>query len=315
MRYDIVALGELLVDITMTESTAAPPQMQGDAGGAPANVLAAATRLNGRTAFIGMVGDDRFGDFLTATLDAYQIDATGVMRTSEDRTTLAFVRIDAAGERDFTFARNPGADTLLRPEDVCYELIAQSRFFHFGALSLTHSPAREATWAAVDYAQCHGVTVSFDPNWRASLWPNEESARVQMRLGVEKANLVKVSEEELFLLTGCTDIEKGLAELAAPEKLVVATLGAKGCAYQLGNRTGAVPGVAVEAVDTTGAGDAFLGALLMTLRTFKESLERLSTEELEEALLLANRVGAWTAGHRGTMAAFPTAADLKETLS
>lgn len=305
--YDVVALGELLVDFLVVKAPENPPTLRGDAGGAPANVLAASARLGGRTAFIGMVGRDAFGNFLAASLMAHGIDVSGLCDTDEDGTTLAFVRIGEDGERHFSFARNPGADTRLTAADVDESMIAKSRTFHFGSLSMTTEPARSATWHAVRLAKAHGVRVSFDPNWRDSLWSDRAVARELLRRACLEADVVKVSEEEALFLTGAPNVESGLAHLVTSEsQLVVATCGERGCLYCIGERTGCIPSPKVEAVDTTGAGDAFLGSLLLSLAPHRGSLVDLPTDSLESYLATANRVGAWTASHLGTMSAFPT---------
>ena len=225
-QFDVLALGELLIDFTMHLPVATPldnwgdsgsrspggtppvvtPSLRGDAGGAPANVLAAVARLGGRAGFIGKVGHDAFGAFLASTLHYYGIDTTGLKESSEVLTTLAFVSLSADGERSFTFNRNPGADTQLSLDDVDLRRLGQTRVFHFGSLSLTHEPSRSTTLAAAKAAKEAGCTVTFDPNWRPPLWDSEAQATSQMLQGIESAHIVKVSAEELTLLTGAEDI-------------------------------------------------------------------------------------------------------------
>ena len=207
-RFDIAALGELLIDFTDRGlSDAGMRLFEQNPGGAPANMLAAAARLGERTAFIGKVGDDMHGRFLRDTLTAAGIDVTGLVLSPDVFTTLAFVALDDRGERHFSFARKPGADTCLRSDELPAPLLSSARVLHVGSLSLTDEPARSATFAAVEAAKRAGAVISYDPNYRAALWPDEAAAAAQMRSMVPYADVMKLSDEETLLLTGAAEPE------------------------------------------------------------------------------------------------------------
>ncbi len=272
---DIVAAGEVLVDfIPAGTGETGYPRYEANPGGAPANCLSVCSLLGARAAFIGMVGGDPFGDFLIGALDRAGIDSRGVARTGRAPTTLAFVHLDAGGERRFSFVRNPGADTLLRAEDIDFSLIDRCRLFHFGSLSLTHEPSRSAVLEAAAYARKRGKIVSFDPNYRPLLWTDPREAVEWMRRGCAYADIVKFSEEELILICsgasfgrGCAPSTRDLADcarslLASPDAVILVTAGPEGAwCFSCGEGIHS-PGIPVAAVDTTGCGDAFLGAFL-----------------------------------------------------
>lgn len=313
--YDVTALGELLIDFTP-----AGVNDQGcllfarNAGGAPANVLAANARLGGRTAFIGKVGDDPMGGFLRKTLEDLGIDTRGLAASPDVNTTLAFVELGEGGERTFGFFRKPGADTCLTFEEVDLSLVREAAIFHFGSLSLTHEPARSATLRTAAKARAWGKIVSFDPNWRPPLWESAEAAVEQMMAGLAYADIVKVSEEEMALLTGQEDLETGSRLLAKDgAALILISLGERGCFYRRGQDTGHVPAYRVEAVDTTGAGDAFLGAVHHGLRQSTLSdLRSMPLPELQRLLRTANAAGALTTTRKGGIPALPTRAEIED---
>lgn len=312
---DVVAFGELLVDFH-SRGNAAEKSLIGDAGGAPANVLCCLTRLGGSGRFVGKIGTDAFGVFLRQTLNEVGIDTTYLSETSRSLTTLAFVSLDLKGERSFSFMRNPGADLLYEPKDFNPKALDDARYFHFGSLSLTHDPARHATLAAAKMARDRGLIISYDPNWRPLLWPSLEEGVQGMKLGLAYADIVKVSLEELTLLTEQTELTLGAQELLSygPE-LVLVTLGEDGCYYQgQSGMSGNVTTKSVRAVDTTGAGDAFLGALLYQLSQQSGRPGDLDEELLRTFLLNANVAGALTASRHGTFRAFPTWVEIQENL-
>ncbi len=260
--YDVVALGELLVDFALTGTDGEGyPTLKANPGGAPGNFLAALSRYGASTAFVGKVGQDAFGRLLLATLERAGIETRGVVSDRSVFTTLAFVTLDESGDRSFSFARKPGADTRLRPEELDRSLIDQCRLFHFGTLSLTDEPARSATRAAVAYAKAQGKWVSCDPNLRLPLWDSPERAREAMLWAVSQADIVKISGEEMDFLWGCTP-QEGADRLLADcgVSLAMVTLGPEGCYVK--NRKGACYGRCpqVQVRDTTGAGDIFGGA-------------------------------------------------------
>ena len=307
-RFDLTALGETLIDFTPcgTNEVGVPLYAQ-NPGGAPTNVLAQCARLGGKTAFLGKVGRDGFGDFLRAGMEANGIDTRGLRESEEIHTTLAFVQLDSRGERSFSFYRKPGADILLEADEVDLRRVRSSRVFHFGSLSLTDEPARGATRVAVLAARDGGCLVSYDPNYRAPLWPSVEEARTAMLELLPLAHILKVSEEELALLTGTDDLEAGTARLTAMGPiLVLVSLGERGAYYRLGERTGLVDAFPVRTVDTNGAGDSFLGAVLWRLRDrTPEDLAKLDEAALRDIIRFGNAAGALTTTAPGAIPAMP----------
>lgn len=311
--FHITAIGELLIDFTPAGFS-----QRGDmlfariAGGAPANVLAAASKLGCRTAFIGKVGQDSFGRFLKDTLEAAGIDARGLV-FSPYNTTLAFVTLDEHGDRSFSFYRKPGADMMLEFSDVDQSLVENSRILHFGSVSLTDEPSRSATLETVRLARSLGKTISYDPNYRPFLWPDTDEAVRWMKEGLSLADIVKMSEEELFLLTGSQEPEEGTKELAREGKaLILVSLGAKGAFYRRGDTCGLLPTYDVKTIDTNGAGDAFFGAILSRLAELELSaLAALSQKELEEILSYGNAAGSITTTRKGSIPALPTEEEIQ----
>lgn len=279
---DVVALGELLIDFVPTaDSTPEQPVLKAMAGGAPGNFAAAAQAYGLQSALISKVGADAFGDFLVNTFSALGVDTGGVLRDGSVFTTLAFVTLNENGDRSFSFARKPGADTCLRAEECSMALIDEAKLLHFGSLSLTHEPARSATRAAVARARSGGKLISFDPNLRPPLWDSPEAAKEQMFWGMEQADIVKISDDEVEFLFGCDEQEgaKLLLERYGV-KLVLVTLNAKGCYFATEKASGYAPAPAVRPVDTTGAGDIFFGAAISRLLKSEKPVEELSEAEL-----------------------------------
>ena len=314
MGYDIVALGESLIDFT-PEGTGplGTPLYSQNPGGAPANVLAMAAKLGLSAAFIGKVGDDPFGRFLQAAMEGAGIDCRGLVRDPRYHTTLAFVHLDGQGDRSFSFYREAGADRMLREEEAPAELVERCRIFHFGSVSLTGEPCRSATLSAARRARDAGALVSFDPNYRPFLWESEEEARQAILEALPLAGLLKVSGEEMTLLTGETGPERGAALLCSmgPEAVFV-TLGEQGAYFQVPAGTGRLPAYAVSAVDTTGAGDAFLGTLLAQIPgRGREALSRLTLDQWREAVRTACAAGGLTASARGAIPAMPGPAQIR----
>ncbi len=313
---DVVALGELLIDFTPEGfSSSGSTLYERNPGGAPANVLTALARLGGRGAFIGKVGDDQFGHFLKAVLEENGVDARGLRFSGQANTTLAFVELDAQRNRSFSFWRKPGADTLLDTADVDLGLIAEARVFHFGSLSLTHEPARSATLTAAAYAKRTGKIVSYDPNWRPPLWASEAAAKHGMLLGVEFADVLKLSDVELELMSGESDLEKGSEKVAkmGPD-LVVVTLGPEGCYFRCPSGTGYLPTYDTQVVDTTGAGDAFMGGLLFHLTRLNRSPKGLDVPTLQGILDFSNAAGALCASKKGAIPAMPYVDEVERCL-
>ena len=237
---DITAVGEILIDLTQSGvNELGIPEFAANPGGAPANLAVAAARLGASAAFIGKVGTDSFGTFLRNTLMENHVDVSGMVTDEVSRTTLAVVAVDKTGERTFSFYRDPSADVNLRAEEISEEQLKNTRFLHFGSVSLTTDPARTATLHAAKTAKANGALISYDPNYRASLWPDEQTAIARMMEPLEMVDVLKVSDEELPLLTGTEDLDAGSAMLAAKGiRLVLVTLGANGAYYRFGEETG-----------------------------------------------------------------------------
>ncbi|MBQ6622536.1 MAG: carbohydrate kinase [Mogibacterium sp.] len=313
---DIMTLGEVLIDLTQTGTEKGIGQFAANPGGAPANVAVAAARLGARTGFIGKVGKDSFGQTLKETLAENGVDITGLYETAEAPTTLAIVSVGSDGERSFAFYRDPGADTLLCREEVIEALQQEALkpvFLHMGSLSLTAEPVREATFEAVRQAKKLGSFISYDPNYRANLWPDEATAVRWMRALLTAADVLKISDEELPLLTGTEDPAAGSLQLSEDGgiPLIVITLGGEGVFYRLGAETGIVPGCRVKVADTNGAGDTFFGALLSRLAVRAGGpLDGLTVSELEDYLRFANRAAALTCSRSGAIPAMPTIDEL-----
>ncbi len=279
---DVVALGELLIDFASLEKDKdGYPTMKANPGGAPGNFLAALNAYGMKTAFLGKVGDDAFGHLLLNTMKQAGIETKGIVMDSDVFTTLAFVTLDESGDRSFSFARKPGADTQLTWEEIDKELIDEAKVFHFGTLSLTDEPVRTATQKAIAYAKEQGKLISFDPNLRLPLWDSEEAAKEQILWGLRQADVVKISDEEVEFLWHCSP-EKG-ADILLNEygvSLAMVTLGPKGC--YLKNKNAAYSCVApkVQAVDTTGAGDIFGGSAVARLLELNKAPQELNEAEL-----------------------------------
>ncbi len=304
---DITAIGEVLIDLTQSGcDSRGIPQFAANPGGAPANLCVAAARLGASTAFIGKVGADSFGSFLRRTLEENRVDVRGLAADPDTPTTLAVVSLDSAGERSFSFYRDPGADTRLTPGELSQTQLTATRILHFGSVSLTADPARAATCHAVRVAKAAGALISYDPNYRPSLWPDEATALGRIREPLALVDILKVSDEELLLLTGTDDPSAGSAMLAELGiRLIFVTLGANGAFCRFGSYTGCVPGVKVNVGDTNGAGDTFFGAALAQLVRFP-GLEGLTPEALDQILAAANRAAAITASRHGAIPAMPT---------
>lgn len=307
----IVTIGEILIDLTQTGYNQQNiPMYAANPGGAPANVAVAASRLGADTAFVGMVGSDGFGTYLSQVLEENNVSTQG-LRVGQGATTLAVVSVSAQGERSFQFMR--GADANLTADQVDRDLIAGAGIVHFGSVSLTADPARTATLHAVERAKEQGVTVSYDPNYRAALWNSQEEAVEWMRRPLSSVDILKLSDEEMELLSGSNDPEMCSQVMADKGiSLVLITLGSEGVFYRLGEHTGIVPGVPTKVADTNGAGDTFFGAVLSRLsRRTQGALEGLTQEELEEILTFANRAASVTCSRSGAIPAMPTLEELQ----
>mgnify|MGYP000646423847 CR=1 FL=1 len=279
--YDVVALGELLIDFT-TQATDPDgyPTMAAHPGGAPANFLAAIAKFGGRASLLVKVGTDTFGKLLTDTLRKAGIETKGLVASDDVFTTLAFVTLDENGDREFAFARKPGADTQLRWEEIDPAMLAESRVFHFGSLSCTDEPARTATQKAAAYARAHGRLVTYDPNYRAPLWKTEQEAREQILWGLSQADIVKISDEETQFLWDCSPEEGAERVLALGAKLVMVTLGPKGCLLKNKQADFSCGCPKVHPIDTTGAGDIFGGSAVSRFLELGKAPEALTRDDL-----------------------------------
>ncbi|CAI8616716.1 unnamed protein product [Vicia faba] len=309
----IVSFGEMLIDFVPTVSgvsLAEAPGFLKAPGGAPANVAIAVSRLGGKSAFVGKLGDDEFGHMLAGILKENNVRADGINFDKGARTALAFVTLRADGEREFMFYRNPSADMLLTPEDLNLELIRSAKVFHYGSISLIVEPCRTAHLKAMEVAKEAGCLLSYDPNLRLPLWPSPEEARKQILSIWDKADLIKVSDVELEFLTGSDKIDDASAlSLWHPNlKLLLVTLGENGSRYYTKNFNGSVDAFHVNTVDTTGAGDSFVGALLGKIVDDQSILE--DEARLREVLKFANACGAITTTKKGAIPALPTEADV-----
>lgn len=306
--YDVCALGELLIDFTPNGVSPDGRRLfEQNPGGAPANVLAALGRLGASTAFIGKVGNDMHGLFLKETLQKANIATEGLIMDDSVFTTLAFVDLNDKGERSFSFARKPGADTMLRREELPAGLLANSRILHIGSLSLTNEPSRSATFAALELARKAGAVISYDPNYRAPLWSGQAEAIEGMRSVLPYVNVMKLSDEETVLLTGCQSPTEAAAKLVKQGiPLVAVTLGSRG-AYVCTREGGqTVPGYPSTVRDTTGAGDSFWGGFLYRLIESGKRPDQISTEEASEFARFANAVASLCVEKRGAIPAMPS---------
>ena len=308
-RYDVAAVGEVLIDFTPDgKSKKGMALYECNPGGAVANVLAAVNKFGGNTAFIGKVGDDSFGHFLFDTLVSYGIDTKGLLFDTKIPTTLAFVTLDEKGDRSFSFYRKPGADVMLDFSEVDKAQLEDTKIFHFGSVSLTDDPAYTATIEAAKHAKSMGAVISYDPNYRPLLWDSVELAVNRMKEGLAIADIIKVSDEELLLLTGESDLDKGAAKLFEyGASLVFISMGSKGSYYCNKNGSKFMYTYDVKTVDTTGAGDAFLGAILYRLKDKSlAEIADLGTDELDDILDFANASGSLTTTKTGAAPSIPT---------
>lgn len=313
---DIITLGELLIDLTQNgEDENGNGRFTAYPGGAPANVAVAAARLGAKTGFIGKVGSDAFGRFLKDTLEKEGVDVSGLYVSNEVPTTMAIVSVAADGEREFSFYRDPGADTQLTIDEAERAVRnAEPMVLHIGSLSMTTSPSREACESAVRCAKANGSVISYDPNYRAALWDSEERAVEMMKTLLPLADILKVSEEEMLMLTGSDDFEEGSLILSdAGPKLVMVTLGSQGAFVRYGDHSATVPGFGVKVADTNGAGDTFLGAVLSRLISRGDDiLGGLEEEELREIITYANKAASLTCSRHGAIPAMPSAEEMDQ---
>lgn len=306
MKYDITALGEILIDFTpVGEDTDKAPLFARKAGGAPLNLLATVARFGGKTAFIGKVGNDMFGDFLKSTVKTAGISDCGIVTDMDHNTTLAFVSLDKNGDRDFSFFRNYGADVFLEKEDIDCDIIENSKIFHFGSLSLTTDPARTATEYALSVAKKAGCIISYDPNYRAPLWKNEKTAAEMMKKHLDKVDILKIAREELEMLFGA-DSDAAVRKLQAYGiTVILVTDGGNGATLYIGNGHLSLPAEKVKPVDTTGAGDIFFGTFLSEWTENENTLESITFADACRYLKTAIRIAGKSTEHYGAIVSIP----------
>lgn len=316
-NYDVTALGELLIDFTENGTSAqGNPIMEANPGGAPCNVLAMLERLGKKTAFIGKVGKDMFGNQLKAAVEEVGIDTRALIMDEEVHTTLAFVHTYPDGDRDFSFYRNPGADMMLTMDEVPDDLIRDSRIFHFGTLSSTHEGVREATRHAIEVAKEAGCIITFDPNLRPPLWKSLEDARVEIEYGLTKCDVLKISDNEVEFLFDTTDYDKGAALIEEKYHipLVLITMGKDGSrAYYKERRVECAPFLQEHTIETTGAGDTFCASILNYV--LEHGLEDLSDENLMEMLTFANAGASLITTRKGALRVMPTREEVEEFIA
>ena len=316
-HYDVAALGELLIDFTENGvSTQDNPIFEANPGGAPCNVLAMLQKLGHKTAFLGKVGDDIFGKRLRSVVNEAGIDTTGLRVDAAARTTLAFVETKADGDRDFSFYRNPGADMMLREEELAEDIIRDTRIFHFGTLSMTDEPVRTATKHAVELAKKSGALLSFDPNIREPLWKSMEDAKEQTAYGLKMCDILKISDNEIRWFTGEMDFDRGAARLKERYDipLILLSMGSDGSRAYYKDLVVEQPAfLQQDTIETTGAGDTFGACCLHYILV--HGLENMSQEALREMLRFANAAASIITTRRGALRLMPEEEEVRQYLS
>ena len=314
-KYDVIAMGELLIDFTMNgQSGQGNALFEACPGGAPCNVLALLNKMGKQTAFVGKVGKDQFGKTLKDTLDEVKIDTSHLLEDEHVHTTLAFVHTFPDGDREFSFYRDPGADMMLKEEEIDEAFLEKAKIFHFGTLSMTHDEVRKATKKALDIAKKSGALISFDPNLRPPLWSSLELAKEQMKYGFTFCDILKISDNEIQFVSGKEDYDEGIAWLQEKYQipLIFLTMGKDGSrAYYKGMRI-EKKGVQVKAIETTGAGDTFCGSCLNYI--LEHDLSNLTEEQIEEMLTFANAAAALVTTRKGAIKAMPRKEEVLELI-
>ena len=313
-KYDVVALGELLIDFTDNGvSNQGNTIFEANPGGAPCNVLAMLQKLGRKTAFIGKVGKDIFGTKLKGVLEEVGINTKGLVMDKDTRTTLAFVQTLEDGDRDFSFYRNPGADMMLKEDELNKKLLKSCKIFHFGTLSMTHKEVRKATKKAIKKAKENGALISFDPNLRPPLWKSLEDAKEQVAYGLSRCDILKISDNEIQWFTGEQDYDKGIKKLQKEYQipLIVLSMGKEGSrAYYKDLKIEKSAFVQDKTIETTGAGDTFGGCCLHYI--LKYGLENLDAEKLEKMLTFANAAASIVTTKKGALRVMPTKQEVKD---
>ena len=313
----LLAIGEALVDMIPGQVNVGIPEVetfQPIVGGAPANVCGAFVKLGGEAEMITQLGDDPFGNKVVAEFDKFGIGKSYVKRTNKANTALAFVALKGDGNREFSFYRRPSADMLMEAEDVKEEWFKDEYALHFCSVSIGNFPMKDAHKQAIEYAEKYGLLISFDPNLRKPLWNSMEDLYNAVHEFIPKAHVLKISDEELEFLTGKTEMEDALDQLFVGNvKMIIYTKGADGAECYTRNAKAFAPCEKVKAVDTTGAGDAFIGSFLYQLfqdGVKADTLEEVTAEKMEEYLAFSNKFCGYSVQRKGAIASYPTKADL-----
>ena len=318
MGKNVVALGELLIDFTDNGiSPQGNPVMEANPGGAPCNVLAMLTKLGYQTAFIGKVGDDMFGKQLADALCEVGIGTDGLVYDKKIHTTLAFVHTFPDGDRDFSFYRNPGADMMLSEDEIDEELIRNAEIFHFGSLSMTAEPVKNATIKALKTAKEAGVTISFDPNLREPLWDSLDDAKREISFGMSRCDILKISDNEITWFTGKVDFDEGVAalwEMYPDIKMILVSMGRDGSrCYQKGRSVTVKPFLQEKTIETTGAGDTFCAGVLHYV--LKQGLRDYSEDEMKDMLTFANAAASIITTRKGALRVMPSKEEVEALIS
>ena len=306
-KFDVVTLGELLVDFTENGKSAQGNTLfEANPGGAPCNVLSMLQRLGKKTAFIGKVGKDSFGEMLRAVVEEQGIDTGNLIADSEVLTTLAFVHTASDGDRSFSFYRNPGADMMLREEEIDFSVLENTRIFHFGSLSMTAAGVENATKKAIEAAKNAGALISFDPNLRPPLWKSLDTAKEKIAYGISQCDILKISDDEIAFFTGISDIDEGVAKILEEfhTPFICATMGKKGSrAYYNGNRVEQAPFLNENTIETTGAGDTFMACVLNGI--LEHGLDNMDAQKMRETLEFANAASSIITTKKGALKVMP----------
>lgn len=315
LKFDVCALGELLIDFTENGiSQQGNPIMEANPGGAPCNVLAMLNKLGYKTAFIGKVGKDIFGRQLKNLVSEIGINITGLAEDKAVNTTLAFVHTLEGGDREFSFYRNPGADMMLNESDVKPEIIENSRIFHYGSLSMTNAVCEAATKKAIDIAEKAGCILSFDPNLRENLWDSLDTAMEKIEYGLKHCNVLKISDNEIQWLTGEMDFDKAIASLRDRYNipLILLSLGKNGSRAYSKTGYAFAPITPAETIETTGAGDTFCGCILS--KVLEYGMKDFSDDELKEMLVFANTAAAIVTTRKGALKVMPEREEIEKLI-
>ena len=316
-QYDVVALGELLIDFTENgKSLQGNMIMEANPGGAPWNVLSMLSRLGKKTAFIGKIGNDIFGSQLEKALHEVGIDTKGLKRDDTVNTTLAFVHTKKDGDREFSFYRNPGADMMLEKSDLEEDILKRCKIFHFGSLSMTHKLCREATEKAVSIAESNGAVISFDPNLRSVLWNDIEEARRQIKYGLRHCNILKISDNEIQWLTGESNYDRAVEKIQAKFNIpmILLSMGKSGSRVYMGELRVEQPAyIQKNTIETTGAGDTFCACILYFVLEY--GWRNYQREELDRILVFANAAASIITTRKGALRVMPSKSEIENLIA